>query len=315
MVDITLMNALLKALRPGARLIMAGDSDQLPSVGPGNVLKDIIDSDILPTVRLTEIYRQAAESMITVNAHKINRGEAPVLNEGGKDFFFIPRRDNAKILETLADVVSRRLPAAYSLDPFSDIQVISPSRRAPLGVYEIHKKLQYILNAPAPHKNEKAVGDTVFREGDKVMQIRNNYNIPWENVTTGESGVGAFNGDLGIIQSINSTAQTLSVLFDGERLISYSFDLLSDLEHSFAVTVHKSQGSEFNAVVIPLYKCAPRLMTRNIFYTALTRTKSLVVLIGREDVMHKMIESTGDYVRFSGLSDKIKSFLNREPLL
>ncbi len=306
MVDILLMHALLKALKPGARLVLVGDADQLTSVGAGDVLRDILKSDAIPSVRLTEIYRQAAESMIVVGAHKINAGEIPEVNQKEKDFFFVHREDAEGILETVCELVSARLPRAYGVSPMGQIQVICPSRKSQLGVNVVNRALQARLNPPDAKKEEKIMGETVFREGDKVMQIRNNYDIVWRSLDRDEEGCGVFNGDVGVIHSIYTKGQYMEVLFDEERLVRYDFSQLEELEMAYAVTVHKSQGSEFDVVVIPQFPCAPLLMSRNLLYTAVTRAKKLVVLVGRESVMETMIANNRQVERFSGLSEKIR---------
>jgi len=306
MVDVLLMYALLKAMKPGARLIMVGDADQLTSVGAGDVLRDILRSEAIPACRLTDIYRQAAESMIVVGAHKINAGEAPLVNQKDKDFFLMHREDSESVLKTICDVCAARLPNAYGLDPLKQIQVICPSRKSALGVNALNRALQARLNPPRPDKQEKTIGDWAFREGDKVMQVRNNYDISWRVPNSDESGNGVFNGDVGSIYSINHKGQYLEVLFDEERLVRYDFNQLEELEMAYAVTVHKSQGSEFDAVIIPMFPCAPQLMCRNLLYTAVTRAKTLVVLVGRESVMHTMIANNKQVERYSGLCAKIR---------
>ncbi len=309
MVDVLLMYALLKAMKPGARLIMVGDADQLTSVGAGDVLRDILQSGAVPVCRLTDIYRQAAESMIVVGAHKINAGEAPEVNRKDKDFFLMHREDAEGIVQTICDVCATRLPKAYGLDPLTQIQIICPSRKSPLGVNALNRALQARLNPPRPDKTEKNVGEWVFREGDKVMQVRNNYDIVWRNIDGDEGGNGVFNGDVGIIRTISHKGQFLEVLFDEERLVRYDFIQLEDLDMAYAVTVHKSQGSEFDAVVIPMFPCPPQLMCRNLLYTAVTRAKKLVVLVGRENVMHTMIANNRQVERYSGLAGKIRGML------
>ncbi|MBE7024557.1 MAG: ATP-dependent RecD-like DNA helicase [Ruminococcaceae bacterium] len=309
MVDVLLMYALLRAMKPGARLIMVGDADQLTSVGAGDVLRDILQSGTVPVCRLTDIYRQAAESMIVVGAHKINAGEAPEVNRKDKDFFLMHREDAEGILQTICDVCAVRLPRAYGLDPLKQIQVISPSRKSALGINVLNKALQARLNPPAPGKQEKPMQDWCFREGDKVMQVRNNYDIAWRNPDSEEGGNGVFNGDVGRIYSINQKGRYLEVLFDEERLVRYDFTELEDLEMAYAVTVHKSQGSEFDAVVIPMFPCAPQLMCRNLLYTAVTRAKKLVILVGRESVMHTMIANNRQIERYSGLAGKIRGMI------
>lgn len=307
MVDISLMYSLLKALKPAARIIMAGDADQLPSVGAGNVLRDIIASCKIPTVRLNEIYRQAAESMIIVNAHRINNGEKPLLNEKGKDFFYIDRAAGTDIAETVADLYTRRIPTAYGFNPLSDIQVVTPARRTMLGVSELNKKLQEKLNPPDKKKSEKKVGEIVFRLGDKVMQIKNNYTITWKDIKTGKEGDGVFNGDIGVIDYISSKEHEIGVIYDGERLVKYDFAGLDELELAYAVTVHKSQGSEFPVVIMPLFPFAPQLMNRNLLYTALTRARQLVILVGRDAVLYKMVENNSETKRYSGLKFRLEN--------
>ncbi len=309
MVDVLLMSSLIKAMKDGAVLIMAGDFDQLPSVGAGNVLCDMINSEKIPFMRLTQIYRQASESMIVVNAHKINKGEMPHLNAKDKDFFLLERESSEDILSTISQLYSKRLPAAYGFDVLSDIQVISPSRKSGLGVIELNKKLQSDINPSTDKKNEKAFGDYVFREGDKVMQIKNDYSISWKNTYTGHEGMGIFNGDIGRILTINNYEKTISILFDEEKKVVYDFSSLEEIEPAYAITVHKSQGSEFPAVIIPMYPSAPQLMNRNLLYTALTRAKQLVVLVGRKECLYKMIKNTNVSVRNSGLRHKLESLL------
>ena len=309
MVDILLMSALLKAMKNDAVLIMAGDFDQLPSVGAGNVLCDMINSGKIPFMRLTQIYRQAQESMIVVNAHKINRGEEPLLNAKDKDFFLLPRENADDILSTISSLCCERLPKAYGFDAMCDIQVISPSRKTGVGVTELNRHLQSVINPPSNKKNEKIFGEYTFREGDKVMQVKNNYSISWKNTYTGIEGMGIFNGDIGRIITINSYEKSISIIFDDEKKAVYDFTQLEEIEPAFAVTVHKSQGSEFPAVIIPMYPSAPQLMNRNLLYTALTRAKKLVVLVGRREILNKMIKNTNVSVRNSGLRHKLESLL------
>ncbi len=309
MVDILLMNSLLKAIKPGATLIMAGDFDQLPSVGAGNVLCDMINSGKIPFLRLTEIYRQASESMIVVNAHKINAGEAPILNQKDRDFFFMEREDADDILNTVSALYTTRLPNAYGYDKMAEIQVISPARKTRLGVIELNRRLQADVNPPTDKKNEKTFGEYTFREGDKVMQIKNNYTTTWKNIYDGSEGIGIFNGDIGRIVTINSYEKTITIVFDEERRVIYDFSQFEEIEPAYAVTVHKSQGSEFPAVIIPMYPSAPQLMNRNLLYTALTRAKNLVVFVGRKDCLYKMIQNTNVSVRNCGLRNKLEKLL------
>lgn len=309
MVDILLMNSLLKAIRPGATLIMAGDFDQLPSVGAGNVLCDMINCGKIPFIRLNEIYRQASESMIVVNAHKINSGEVPVLNQKGKDFFFMERENADQILDTISSLFTERLPKAYSYDILRDIQIISPARKTKLGIIKLNRRIQADVNPADKKKNEKVFGDYTFREGDKVMQIKNNYTTTWKSIFDGSEGIGIFNGDIGRIVTINSLEKTVSIIFDEERRVVYDFSQFEEIEPAYAVTVHKSQGSEFPAVIIPMYPSAPQLMNRNLLYTALTRAKELVVLVGRKEVLYKMIQNTNVSVRNCGLRNKLEKLL------
>jgi exodeoxyribonuclease V alpha subunit len=309
MVDILLMNHLLKAVAAGSRLILAGDADQLPSVGAGCVLEDIIGCSMIKTVRLTEIFRQAGESMIIVNAHRINRGEVPVLNARDKDFFFVTRNGLDSITRTVVDLCSRRLPETYGFEPMKDIQVLSPTKKSPTGVINLNQELQKVLNPADRSKAEKVSRDYIFREGDRVMQVRNNYTLRWEKPENKLiDGTGVFNGDVGMISKINEEAQTIEVLFDDERLVEYDFSILDEIEPAFAVTIHKSQGSEFPVVVIPVFPGPPVLMTRNLLYTAVTRAKKLVVLVGEEDSLRSMVENQRETLRNSGLSIKLKNF-------
>lgn len=309
MVDILIMNHLLKAVPPGARLILVGDADQLPSVGAGSVLQDIIGCSAVKTVRLAEIFRQAGESMITVNAHRINRGEAPVLNAKDKDFFFLPRNGLDSIVRTVVDLCSRRLPDTYEFDPMKDIQVLSPTRKGPAGVASLNIELQKVLNPPDRKKTEKASKNCVFREGDRVMQVKNNYDLRWEKPDNKLiDGNGVFNGDMGTIRKIDEDAMNIEVLFDDDRLAEYDYSILDEIEPAYAVTIHKSQGSEFPVVVMPVFPGPQVLMTRNLLYTAVTRAKNLVVLVGDESFLYEMVANEREMLRYSGLSDKLKRF-------
>lgn len=305
MVDLLLMNHLLKAVPPGGRMILVGDADQLHSVGSGNVLRDLLESKVIPTCRLTEIFRQAQESAIVLNAHRINKGELPVVNEREKDFFFIESNDGNVIQKTVAELVSKRLPEYYGLDPFSDIQVLTPMKQCPVGVEALNAKLQALLNPPSEMKAEKQIGFRTFREGDKVMQIKNNYSQGWIAQSSGLDGEGVFNGDIGIIKRISRQEQTLYVLFDGERLALYDFTQSDELMHAYAITVHKSQGSEFPAVVMPITGNTPILMTRNLLYTAVTRARKLVVLVGEKNWLMRMIANNASTERYSGLRNRL----------
>ena len=274
MVDIILMYNLLKAVKLGTRVLLVGDSDQLPSVGAGNVLKDIIDSKVIKTVRLNEIFRQARESMIVVNAHKINNGEPLFLNVKNKDFFFLRKNTNEEILNEIVGLVSERLPNFYKFDKLKDIQVLTSMRKGDLGVNNLNIELQKYLNPPNKYKQEEEFAKRIFRVGDKVMQIRNNYTRKWETEDKSESGEGIYNGDIGYIFHIDKDKKTVYVLFDKIKLSAYKYDELDELDHSFCTTIHKSQGSEFPVVVIPIVWAPPMLLSRNLLYTAVTRAKN-----------------------------------------
>ena len=301
------MNQLIKAVMPGTRLVLVGDVDQLPSVGAGNVLKDIIDSGMIKTVKLTEIFRQAEESMIIVNAHKINRGEYPVLNRKDKDFFFMPRSSGEDIVRTIVGLCSTRLPSTYGYDPMRQIQVLTPTKKGLAGVLNLNLELQKILNPADSHKSEKTFGGFTFREGDRVMQIKNNYNLRWEKVGQEKvEGEGVFNGDMGVIRVIDNEEQKVVVVFDDEKIVEYDFSVLEEIEPASAITIHKSQGSEFPVVILPVFPGPQILLTRNLIYTAITRAKSLVVLVGMENILADMISNERETLRYSGLADKLK---------
>lgn len=307
MIDILLMNNLLKAIAEGTRVVLVGDVDQLPSVGPGNVLRDIIDSGVVPVVRLNEIFRQAESSMIVVNAHKINRGEAPIISSKNSDFFFIRQEKQEDIVSTIIELCSERLPKFTGLDFYEGIQVLSPMKKGICGVLNLNKELQKILNPESREKDEKAYRETTYRVGDKVMQIKNNYKMKWHSVSDFEKeGEGVFNGDLGTIVSIDNEDQRMEVVFDGERMVKYDFSMLDELEHAYALTVHKSQGSEFPVLVMPLTFGPPMLLTRNLLYTALTRAKSMVVMVGKEKYLRQMVENNHITKRHSGLKGRLE---------
>lgn len=307
MVDIVLMNHLLKSIASGTRLILVGDVDQLPSVGPGNVLKDIISSGKIRTVKLTEIFRQAQQSMITVNAHKINKGDMPVLNAKNGDFFFMGRNTPEAIIQTVIELCTRRLPDFYGVDPMKDIQVLTPTRKGPAGVVNLNIELQKHLNPPAANKSEKLFKEFVFREGDRVMQIKNNYNLRWIKADrSAAEGMGVFNGDMGIITKISEEERRLTVLTDDDKLVEYDYTILEELEPAFAITIHKSQGSEFNTVILPLFPGPQVLMTRNLLYTAVTRARCLVVLVGQTRVLEEMVRNERETQRYSALGDKLR---------
>lgn len=308
MVDIILMNNLLKAIVSGTRLILVGDVDQLPSVGPGNVLKDIIKSGIVKVVELDEIFRQAQESMIIVNAHRINAGMYPYLNVKDKDFFFIVHNNQEEISNTIADLVRTRLPNFNGYDPIKDIQVLSPMKKGEVGTKFLNRKLQKYLNPKHKGVKEKKVGDEIFRVGDKVMQIRNNYSTEWTMMEDGKvvEGEGVFNGDFGYIQDIDTEDSILTVLFDDGREVEYDFNQLDELMLAYATTVHKSQGSEFPVVIMPIFWGPPMLMTRNLLYTAVTRAKEMVVLVGMEKYLYMMIGNNKIAKRYSSLHMKLR---------
>ena len=309
MVDITLMNSLLKAIAPGTRLILVGDINQLPSVGPGSVLKDIIKSEAFNVVMLTKIFRQASTSDIIVNAHKINRGEEVSLDNKSMDFFFLKRYEADIIINVVLQLVKQKLPKFVDATPY-DIQVLTPMRKGLLGVERLNGNLQQYLNTPDKSKREKEHGDMVFREGDKVMQTKNNYQLEWEICTkfglTVDKGMGIFNGDMGIITEINDFAETMNVEFDEGRKVEYSYKLLDELELAYAITIHKSQGSEYPAVVIPLLNGPSMLMNRNLLYTAVTRARKCVTLVGNDATFNQMIQNTSQQKRYSGLCDRIR---------
>ena len=304
MVDQFLMCSLLRALKPGTRLIMVGDADQLPSVGAGNVLSDLLQSDVIPYVRLSEIFRQAAQSLIIQNAHRINRGEMPVLQNRDTDFFFEQKRDPGSTVQAVAQLVHTRLPNFMGLDSFRDIQVLSPMRKGETGVNALNQLLQTTLNPPSPDKRELSFTQGVFRQGDKIMQTKNNYQTEWVRLN-GELGQGIFNGEMGIIQRINPASASAEVLFDDERLVTYEGEMFSEIELAYAISVHKSQGSEFPAVVLPLFSGPPMLMVRNLLYTAVTRARRLVVIVGREGALYQMVQNDQTIKRFSGLKERL----------
>lgn len=312
MVDLPLMYALLGAVVPGTRLILVGDRNQLPSVGPGSVLKDIIDSDCFPVVMLKKIFRQAGESDIVVNAHRINRGEAVPLDNQSRDFFFLKRQDPNMIISNAITLVREKMPKYVGASP-SDIQVLTPMRKGLLGVERLNKILQEYLNPPSDKKKEKEYADRLFREGDKVMQIKNNYQLEWEITTkygmTVDKGLGIFNGDMGMIRSINSYEEVVTVEFDERRQVKYPYALLDELELAYAITIHKSQGSEYPAVVIPLLQGPRQLYNRNLLYTAVTRAKKCVTLVGSDTVFQEMIQNTREQDRNTSLSERIRELL------
>lgn len=309
MVDISLMTSLLKAVVAGTRLILVGDVNQLPSVGPGSVLKDIIDSGKCNVVMLTKIFRQASESDIIVNAHKINRGEEVTLDNKSMDFFFLKRYDADVIINVTLQLIKQKLPKFVDATPY-DIQVLTPMRKGLLGVERLNGILQQYMNPPEKGKNEKEYGSTLFREGDKIMQTRNNYQLEWEIRSkyglTIDKGTGVFNGDMGVIREINDYTEMMTVEFDEGRMVEYPFKLLEELELAYAITIHKSQGSEYPAVVIPLLSGPAMLMNRNLLYTAVTRARKCVTLVGNDGTFNQMIQNTSQQKRYSGLANRLR---------
>ncbi|HBG6405626.1 TPA: ATP-dependent RecD-like DNA helicase [Clostridioides difficile] len=308
MVDIILMHNLLRAIKLGTRVILVGDSDQLPSVGAGNVLKDMINSNIINVVKLNEIFRQAQESMIIVNAHKINNGEPLYLNTKGKDFFFIRKSTNEEILNEIIGLVNERLPKFYKVDKLKDIQVLSSMRKGELGVTNLNIELQKYLNKKEKFKVEESFSKRLFRVGDKVMQVKNNYTKKWETEDQKESGEGIYNGDIGYVYHIDKDKKTIYILFDQTKIVSYLYDELDEIDHSFCTTIHKSQGSEFPVVVLPIAWAPPMLLSRNLLYTAVTRAKKLVVLVGDVKYLEYMIKNNRVNQRYSNLGYKLNKF-------
>ncbi len=308
MVDIHLMQSLLKAINPGTRLILVGDVNQLPSVGPGNVLRDMIDSGSVNVVMLTKIFRQATQSDIVVNAHKINRGEQVPLGKKSNDFLFIKREDPNAIINAMITLVQDKLPGYVHAKTY-DIQIMTPMRKGAIGVERLNTILQEYLNPPGDGKAEKETAGVTYRVGDKVMQIKNNYNIEWEVRNKYgipmDKGTGVYNGDMGIVREINAFAELVTVEFDEGRMVDYSFKQLEELELAYAITIHKSQGSEYPAVVIPVFSGPRMLMTRNLIYTAVTRAKSCVCLVGMPEIFGDMVNNEMEQRRYSGLKDRI----------
>lgn len=315
MVDLPLMQALLRAVMPGTRLILVGDGNQLPSVGPGSVLKDLIKSECFPIVKLTKIFRQAQESDIIMNAHKINRGDSVILDNKSKDFFFLKRQDPNVIISVVLTLIQKKMPKYVNAATY-DIQVLTPMRKGVLGVERLNTILQQYLNPPGPGKMEKEYGGKIFRVGDKVMQIKNNYQLEWEIATkyglVVDKGMGIFNGDMGIITEINTYTETVEVEFDEKRRVKYSYELLDELEHAYAITIHKSQGSEYPAVVIPLLSGPRQLFNRNLLYTAITRAKSCVTIVGSDVAFQQMIDNANEQNRNTSLDERIREIFHMD---
>ena len=304
MVDVLLMQSLLKALPKRARLILVGDPDQLPSVGPGNLFSDLIRSRVIETICLTEIFRQAQESLIVMNAHAVNRGQLPDLSVKNKDFFFMKRRTADSVVQTIRELCEQRLPKNMGIAPH-EIQVLSPTRKNETGTRNLNNRLQEVLNPSVPGKREKKYGEYLFREGDRVMQIRNNYDILWKKVDDIGSGAGIFNGDIGQITEIDHQEETVTVIFD-DREAKYDFSMLSELELAYAMTVHKSQGSEYRAVILTSWSGSRYLLTRSVLYTAITRAKELLILVGNEEIVAAMVANDRQAKRYSGLKLRLQ---------
>ncbi len=315
MIDIMLMNSLLKAIKLGTRVIIVGDVDQLPSVGPGNVLRDLINSNFIKVVRLNKIFRQGKESMIILNAHRINNGELPYLNKKDGDFFFDNRENNESILQTILDLVNRRIPMFNSKwNKVKDIQILSPTRKGILGIENLNNELQAILNPPDKYKKERKFKDFIFRVGDKVMQTKNNYSLKWNSGYGDNEGVGVFNGDMGFIESIDEENNTITVIFDDERRIVYDNVYVEELELAYAITIHKSQGSEFKVVITPTFMGSAFLMNRNILYTGITRAKELVVVVGSQKALKYMVDNTNSMERYSSLKERILDIVSDDKI-
>ena len=306
MVDIQLLGSLLQAVPPSARLILVGDPDQLPPVGPGFPFSDMLRSKMLPCVHLTEIFRQAQESLIVMNAHRVNRGENPDLKNTKSDFFFLPGKSEESVAQTIVDLCATRLPNNMGI-PADQIQVLCPTKKGAAGTYNLNKLLQQALNPPTSTKQEKAFGDRIFREGDRVMQIKNNYDLLWKKADGSAVGAGIFNGDVGIIRQVDVHTEVLTVLFDDDREATYDFTQLNELEMAYAITVHKSQGSEYRAVVLSAWGASPYLLSRSILYTAITRAKELLVISGRPETVYTMVENAKTGRRYTGLKLRLRN--------
>ena len=311
MVDTSLMAAFLRAVKPGGRVILSGDSDQLPSVGAGNVLRDLIDSNAMPTVKLTDIFRQSRQSLIIVNAHRINNGEMPDLSDRTNDFFFMQRANPTEVLNTVTELYKKRLPDTYKINPFTDIQVLTPTKKGITGTAELNRVIQESINPPKSTKCEYKFGKTILREGDKVMQTRNNYDIEYMT-DDGEKGMGIYNGDIGIINTIHTDDRYMIITFDDGKTVEYPFSNLDELDLAYAITVHKSQGSEFSYVIIPVSAYMPMLMTRNLLYTAITRAKTMVILVGSRKTIENMTFNSSYTKRFTGLYQRLSLLLKEK---
>ena len=304
MVDVQLLGSLLQAVPPRARLILVGDPDQLPPVGPGFPFSDMLRSHMLPSVHLTEIFRQAQESLIVMNAHRVNRGEMPELKNVKSDFFFLPGKSEESVAQTVVGLCATRLPQNMGI-PADQIQVLCPTKKGPAGTFALNKLLQASLNPPAPDKHERAFGEVIFREGDRVMQIKNNYDLLWKKTDSATVGAGVFNGDVGIVQTVDSQLEQLTVLFD-DKEVSYDFTQLNELELAYAMTVHKSQGSEYRAVILSAWGASPYLLNRSVLYTAITRARELLIIAGREETVYTMTQNAKTGRRYTGLKLRLQ---------
>lgn len=307
MVDTLLMESLMRAIRPETKLIMVGDSNQLPSVGAGNVLKDLLEVGFIPSVELKEIFRQAAESLIVTNAHAIVSGKIPELDDRTNDFFFMPVFDENKVVKTVIDLYKTRLPSTYGFSPLEDIQILSPTRIGAVGTKELNKALQLAMNPPSRNKSEFKFYDVLFRTGDKIMQIKNDYDVEW--IRGAEKGTGIFNGDMGVILEVSRQTESIKIDFEG-RISIYTPEMLSKIEHAYAVTIHKSQGSEYDAVIIPLPNYIDKLMYRNLLYTAVTRAKKILILVGVKARVHEMVANHRRNLRYSCLKSMLAEAYN-----
>jgi len=309
MIDILLMDSLLMAIQPGTRLIMVGDADQLPSVGPGNVLKDVIESEAVKVLELDRIYRQSEESMISVNAFEINQGHMPVINNES-DFLFLNKNDSDKLLRDILELVTHRIPNAKGFKSIQDIQVISPIKKGKVGVINLNKELQAVLNPPDGNRAQREFGMVIYREGDKVMQIKNNYHLKWADANGFEEGEGIYNGDIGILETVDEENKTFTILFNDGKRVHYNFDQMDEITHAYAMTVHKSQGSEFPVVVMPIVGGPPLFLNRKLLYTAVTRAKKLLILMGSSYVFNQMIKSGDTQERQTALRERIIDYIN-----
>ncbi|MBS7396825.1 MAG: AAA family ATPase, partial [Ruminiclostridium sp.] len=311
MVDSLLMCSLVRAIKPSSKFIMVGDSNQLPSVGAGNVLKDLIASHFIPSVELKEIFRQAAKSLIVTNAHRIVKGEFPVLDDKQNDFFFMNKPNEEDIPSLVIQLAKQRLPSTYGFSPIDDIQVLCPTKMGAAGTRELNKQLQQALNPPAQNKAELKFFDVIFRIGDKVMQTKNDYDVLWTR--NNEKGSGIFNGDIGIIRSVDRFSQNVTIDFEG-RMAIYTSEMLRKLEHAYAITIHKSQGSEYDAVIIPITGYTKNLLYRNLLYTGVTRAKKMIILIGTRELVKAMVDNDRKMLRYTLLRPMLELEMNKKDI-